>query len=438
MTNINRREFLKTVGAGAVGVSSVGFNGIASIVTCAKTERKPNIVLVMADDQGWGDVGYYDHPVLKTPNLDSMASEGLRFDRFYAASPVCTPTRGSVLTGRHPNRFGAFRPGYTLRPQELTLAEALKKAGYITGHFGKWHLGSIFKGSPVSPQNSGFDEWCSTPNFFDNDPIFLRDNKAVQMFGESSEVTVDAAIEFIEKHYRSEKPFFSVIWFGSPHSPHKSSEENRDLYASSSEHMANYYGEITGIDNAVGKLRKKLRELGISNNTIVWYCSDNGGKDDVESVRGGRGDKGNIYEGGIRIPAIIEWPDKIKEHRITNVPGNTSDIFPTLLEIANIRIPEKRPLDGVSLVGLITDNMSERPPMGFWHFATKGIPTRGMKMMAEMLENQKKGIYAIDASKLNLDAGEIKNNIHWILFPAMLPGLTGRGNCIVLKGKKVM
>ncbi|MBN1589775.1 MAG: sulfatase-like hydrolase/transferase, partial [Pirellulales bacterium] len=143
---------------------------LMALAATAKAD-KPNIVLVMADDQGWGDVGYYGHPTLKTPNLDKLAGDGLRFDRFYAAAPVCSPTRGSVMTGRHPNRFGCFRWGNTLRPQEITLAEALKTAGYTTGHFGKWHLGSVQRGSPVNPGASGFDRWFSAPNFFDNDPI---------------------------------------------------------------------------------------------------------------------------------------------------------------------------------------------------------------------------------------------------------------------------
>ncbi len=193
-------------------------------------DKKPNIVLVMADDQGWGEMGYIGHPKLKTPNFDSMAKDGLRFDRFYAAAPVCSPTRGSVLTGRHPNRFGCFKWGNTLRPQEVTIAEALKTAGYTTGHFGKWHLGSVINGSPVTPGASGFDEWVSAPNFFDNDPILSDQGKAVAFKGESSEVTVDAALKFISKNAKEEKPFFAVVWFGSPHVPHIAAKEDFELY----------------------------------------------------------------------------------------------------------------------------------------------------------------------------------------------------------------
>ena len=291
------------------------------------TAGRPNIILCMADDQGWGDVGYTGHPVIETPNLDAMAAEGLRCNRFYAAAPVCSPTRGSVMTGRHPNRFGCFSWGHTLRPQEVTVAETLKRVGYVTGHFGKWHLGSVQKGSPVNPGASGFDEWLSAPNFFDNDPILSREGVAVQTKGESSMVTVDAAIEFIRKHARAPKPFLAVVWFGSPHVPHAASKEDYASYAAEGEKKANFYGEIAGIDRAVGKLRQELRTLGIHQNTLFWYCSDNGGLPRV-GVTGGRGHKGSVYEGGLRVPAIIEWPARIPKPRSTEVPANTVDIYP--------------------------------------------------------------------------------------------------------------
>ncbi len=127
----------------------------------AQSNDRPNIVLVMADDQGWGDMAYNGHPIVKTPNFDSSAATGLRFDRFYAAAPVCSPTRASVMTGRHPNRMGVFKWGYPMRPQETTIAEAVKTVGYTTGHFGKWHLGSVRNDSPANPGRNGFDEWLS-------------------------------------------------------------------------------------------------------------------------------------------------------------------------------------------------------------------------------------------------------------------------------------
>ena len=408
---MKRREFLKKIGAGACLAAA----GCVSVSGRAST-RKPNIVLCMADDQGWGDMAYNGHPVLKTPNFDAMAAEALRFDRFYAAAPVCSPTRGSVMTGRHPNRFGCFKWGHTLRPQEITVAEALKQTGYVTGHFGKWHLGSVRKGSPVNPGASGFDEWLSAPNFFDNDPILSREGTAVQTKGESSMVTVDAALEFIRKHAKTPQPFLAVVWFGSPHGPHQAIERDRALYTDQKEKLQHFYGEITGMDRAFGKLRKELRTIGIQENTILWYCSDNGGLQTVST--GGRGKKGQIYEGGLRVPAILEWPARFSGHRVTKVPCNTVDIYPTLLDIVGVRMENQPPLDGVSLTSLIAGRMKSRPkPMGFWDHPTGGISTPSDKWMSELLEAQKAGNETGDVSRLRLDAGKITEQYPEDTFP---------------------
>lgn len=368
---------------------------------------RPNIILCMADDQGWGDVAYNGHPVLKTPNLDRMAAAGLRFDRFYAAAPVCSPTRGSVMTGRHPNRFGCFSWGDGLRPQEHTLAEALRSAGYVTGHFGKWHLGPVETGSPVNPGASGFDEWLSSPNFFDNDPILSREGIAVPMKGESSMVTMDAALEFVRKHADGKQPFFAVVWFGSPHVPHEAVEEDRALYEDQPQRLQHFYGEITGLDRAVGKLRDELQKLEIHENTLVWYCSDNGGLPKVGST-GGRGKKADIYEGGLRVPAIIEWPARIDRPRTTALPANTCDIYPTLLELVEAEPPSDRPLDGISLAPAIEGPMTTRPqPMGFWSYPSPGTRTPSKEWMAELLEAQKQGRQITSKERLRLDAGRI-------------------------------
>ena len=407
-----RREFFGAVGAG-VCLAAV----MCASVLGAEASEKPNIVLCMADDQGWGDMAYNGHPVLKTPNFDAMAAAALRFDRFYAAAPVCSPTRGSVMTGRHPNRFGCFKWGHTLRPQESTIAEALKKAGYVTGHFGKWHLGSVRKGSPVNPGASGFDEWFSAENFFDNDPILSREGTAVQTRGESSMVTVDAAIEFIRKHAKGPRPLLAVVWFGSPHGPHRAIERDRALYDDQPQRNQHFYGEITGMDRAFGKLRKELQNLGIRKNTILWYCSDNGGLPRLGAT-GGRANKGAVYEGGLRVPAIIEWPQRIANPRTTDLPCNTSDIYPTIIEIVGVRVENQPPLDGTSLVGLIDGKMKARSkPMGFWNHPTGGISTPSHKWMTELLEAQKAGEPVGDKSRLRLDAGTIARQYPADTFP---------------------
>ncbi len=364
----------------------------AAAAAPSSAATKPNIVLVMADDQGWGDMAYYGHPVLKTPNFDTAAATGLRFDHFYAAAPVCSPTRASIMTGRHPNRSGVFQWGYPLRPQEITLAEALQTAGYRTAHFGKWHLGSVRNTSPAHPGVNGFEQWLSAPNFFDNDPILSRQGRAEQMHGESSHVTVDAALEWIREQAAEDRPFLAVVWFGSPHDPHRASDEYRKLYAGQPEALQNYYGEISGMDHAFGMLRDALSELGIRQNTILWYNSDNGALPKVGSSGQYRGKKGEIYEGGLLVPAILEWPERIPSPRTTKVRCNTADIYPTLLEIAGVTRNDQRPLDGVSLVPLIDGEMESRPrPMGFWNYPTAGIITPSEQWMTELLEAQSSG-----------------------------------------------
>ena len=189
----------------------------------AESKAKPNIVLMMSDDQGGGETGYNGHPYLKTPVLDEMTASGLRLDRFYAASPVCTPTRASVLTGRHANRSGAFGAGWSIRPEEVTLAPLMKAAGYRTAHYGKWHVGAIKEGSPLSPNKLGFDESLSHDNFFELNPELSRNGKpAPYIEGESSEILVKEARDFAAKSKSADKPFFIVLWFGSPHSPYES------------------------------------------------------------------------------------------------------------------------------------------------------------------------------------------------------------------------
>lgn len=348
----------------------------------------------MADDQGWGDVAYNGHPRIKTPTLDAMAKSALRFDRFYSAAPVCSPTRGSVMTGRHPNRFGCFQWGHHLRTQEVTVAEALKQAGYTTGHFGKWHLGEVTADGPASPGNSGFDEWFSSPNFYENSPLMSHNGKVVRTEGEGSKVTMDAALEFIERARDAKKPFLAVVWFGSPHTPHIAIPEDRKLYSDLSKREQNYLGEITAMDRAMGTLRKRLREMNIADNTVVWYTSDNGSRK-PGSTGGLRGRKGTLWEGGIRVPAIIEWPARIKSPRRIAAPCGTVDIFPTVLELAGITKPaSKHPLDGTTLMPIINgkDTVDRKLPLGFWVYPERGRPVRSTQILQALEKRQQANV----------------------------------------------
>ncbi len=350
-----------------------------------------NFVLCMADDQGWGDMAYNGHPAVKTPNFDELARTAWRFDRFYAAAPVCSPTRASVMTGRTPNRMGAFSWGWGLRPQEVTVAEALKSAGYATGHFGKWHLGSMRADSPVSPGNSGFDEWLSSPNFFEIDPWMSDKGKAVQLKGEGSELIVGRALKFIEAQQKAGKPFLAVVWFGSPHNPHVGTPEDVALYKDQPRKQQHFLAEITAMDRAMGQLRGGLKSLGVANDTLLWYCSDNGAIPEG-STGGLRGKKGNLYEGGIRVPALVEWPARLKEHRRIDLPCCTVDIYPTLVELAGAKVDKQPVLDGVSLVPLFDGKMTSRPqPIGFWDYSIGGRQTKSTNLLEELAGEQAAG-----------------------------------------------
>lgn len=348
---------------------------------------RPNIILVMADDQGWGDTGYNGHPFVQTPVLDAMAKNGLVLDRFYAGAPVCSPTRASVMTGRNPIRTKVTNHGRYMRPHEQTIAETLKTAGYVTGIFGKVHLGSGQPNSACNPSGMGFDEWLVGLNFFDNDPYLSRNGTIEHRQGKGSVILMDEAIAFLEKHASSEQPMFTVIWFPSPHDPHQEVPDGPSLY--DGKPHAGYYREITLLDQQVGRLQNALQDLEIANNTILWYCSDNGGL--VDETSGGRERKGSIYEGGLRIPGIIQWPARKLKGR-TSVPVSTNDIYPTLLAMAGVESDAPHPLDGIDASGIIAGTeVTRSKPLGFWHKIQPGQATWSDRIQKAIMQKQLAG-----------------------------------------------
>ena len=337
--------------------------------------ERPNVILVMADDQGWGDTGYNGHPHLKTPNLDAMAAAGLRLNHFYTAHFNCSPTRASIMTGRHPHRMGTFSPGRPIRAEELTVAKVLQGAGYATGHFGKWHLNgkngdrntkvlpgrAVLAADPLSPGRLGFDEWVSADNFFDLDPVLGRNGAPEKFKGDGSDVVMGEALKFIRRQSEAGQPFLAVIWFGNPHVPHEALPADREQYAGLSEALQNYYGEITGIDRNVGRLREALRELKVAENTVLCYCSDNGGAAGPLSTGNLRGSKGTLWEGGLRVPGLIEWPSRIRRPAASDLPCSTLDLYPTILAVTGAVAKDQiEPLDGVSLLPLLEGRMESR------------------------------------------------------------------------------
>jgi arylsulfatase A-like enzyme len=371
---------------------------LCSMTTALAAAAPPNIVLLMGDDHGWEETGYNGHPHLRTPVLDEMAATGLRLERFYAAHPSCSPTRGSFLTGRHPNRYGTFAPGWSFRPEEITLGHVMSKAGYHCGHFGKWHVGAVKAASPVSPGAMGFHEWVSHDNFFELNPSLSRNGGPPEVFkGESSEVVVQEAMRFIDRARKQGKPFFTVVWFGSPHEPYSglpadlalyddlpakykdkkvrltSNETGAQVQRPKGEVLRERYAEITAMDRAIGLLRKHLAVQGLRENTLLFYCGDNGTSPDAALGFPHRGVKGQVYEGGTLVPGLIEWPARIPQPRSTGVRATTSDLLPTLCAIAGQPLPD-RPIDGIDLTPLLDGKMTARPtPLHFWSYNTKNL-----------------------------------------------------------------
>jgi arylsulfatase A-like enzyme len=357
-------------------------------------EAPPNVILLMGDDHGWDEVGYNNHPYVKTPVLDEMAASGLRFDRFYSGHPSCSPTRGSFMTGRHPNRYGTFSPNWSIRPEEISIAHLMSKAGYACAQYGKWHLGPVKTDSPTSPGAMGFDEWLSHDNFFEMNPVLSRNGETPQRIeGEGSKVVIDEAIQFIQKAKDKNQPYFVVVWFGSPHEPYSGLPEDLALYENLPQELSEQtvaltsnetgsrverplrdvlqerYAEITAMDRAIGDLRTFLKANNLNENTLLMYCGDNGTP--ASAARTGmtlRGQKGNMYEGGIRVPGLIEWPGGIQNAAVTQSNFVTSDIMPTLAELTNQPLPD-RPMDGISMLPYLKNPEQMRTePIYFWSF----------------------------------------------------------------------
>ena len=383
----------------------------------------PNVILVMADDQGWGETGYYNHPVLKTPNLDAMAANGLRFDRFYAGGPVCSPTRATVLTGRSHDRTGVFDHGYALRDQEKTLPQAMRKAGYATGHFGKWHLNGLRgPGVPILEDDShgpgpfGFDTWLSVTNFFDLDPVMSRQGKFEELKGDSSEIIVTEALKFITQQVKSNKPFFAVIWYGTPHSPWMALEADKEPFNKLSAKAREHYGELVAMDRSIGTLRKGLRELAVNKDTLLWFTSDNGGLPGFKpSTTGGLRDfKGSMYEGGLRVPAIIEWPGGIDSPRITAYPAGAMDIFPTIAQVAGLPASAMlQPQDGLSLAPLMAGEIGPRKkPIPFHSRGRSALIDNDYKILSFSKNPKGKKPARVELYNLAKDAAESNNLIN--------------------------
>ncbi|MBT3200818.1 MAG: sulfatase-like hydrolase/transferase [Phycisphaerales bacterium] len=390
---MKRRDFLRITGLGSI---MAGFHQLPAAAEAKGP--KPNIIFLMADDLGYGDTGFNGNKVIKTPCLDAMAKDGIRFTRFYSIGPVCTPTRASCLTGRHYIRFGMAHANMGKLPkQEITLAKACKARGYTTGHFGKWHLGSMSKKESLRHKDPAKDyapPWardyddafateisCPTWNpasgkFKKHDSPYWRNGKKVteNIAGDDSRVIMDRAIPFIRKAVADSKPFMTTIWFHAPHSPVVAGPEYLKMYKGHTEGQQHYYGCITAMDEQIGRLRDELKRLGVEKNTLICFCSDNGpeGTGNPKKVydaysgafhgqTGGlRGRKRSLYNGGVCVPAVAVWPGTVAGGRTVDMPCATLDYLPTVCEMVGFDYPDDRPVDGESMLAMLRGKMNRR------------------------------------------------------------------------------
>lgn len=338
----------------------------------------PNFVIVLADDMGWGDSATYGHELIQTPNLDQLAAQGMKFTQFYSACGVCSPSRSAILTGRHPYRNGVWRhlsgnhDAY-LRQSEITYPELLKSIGYETCHVGKWHLNSRpHFNNPDFPQPDayGFDHWMATHNNASpshrNPDNFVRNGEPVgELEGYSAQLVVTEASRWLSEIRDKSKPFSLSIWFHEPHSPIATDPRFSQLY--DGHENAKYMGNITQLDHALGQLMQTLDDEGVSDNTLLIFTSDNGPVANFGGTTGGlRGGKRSNHEGGIRVPGVVRWPRRIDPGTVSDVPVVGTDIFATVLELADIPLPNDRTIDAVSMVPAFSGEPVQRRIPLFW------------------------------------------------------------------------
>lgn len=422
---------------------------LASCDPTGMNEVPPNIVIIITDDQGWGDLGFHGNPDIQTPNLDQLAQESVRLTSFYV-SPVCAPTRSSLMTGRYSLRTGVhdtYNGGATMASEEVTLAEMLKQKAYQTGMFGKWHLGDNY---PSRPHDQGFDYALyhrsggmsqvgdiTTYFKYDSayfDPVLLENGKPIQKQGYCSDIFTDQAIDFIKTNVNN--PFFVYLSFNAPHTPlqlpmeydtmYKDLEINAENYPSFERSFPNMtdknisdakkvYGMVSNIDDNVGRLLNQLEQLQLEENTLVIFMTDNGPQQ-RRYTGGFRGTKGTVYEGGTRVPFFLRYPKKMFTNREVSQSFAHIDVAPTILDICGIRSKSQLKMDGISflpnLVGISTEAV-ERPIFTYWQ---RGIeePYRNVAVRKGDFKLVGQTDYQADISEFELfnikeDEGELNN-----------------------------
>ncbi|MEM9587679.1 MAG: sulfatase-like hydrolase/transferase, partial [Planctomycetota bacterium] len=380
--------YLLVVVAGLVGARSV---------TAAEAPR-PNVLVILCDDLGYGDLACYGHPTIRTPHLDRLARQGIRLTDCYAASAVCSSSRAGLLTGRNPNRSGIYDwlpdgiPVY-LSSDEPSVAKSLSAAGYRTAMVGKWHLNGRFNdASQPQPDAYGFEHWMATQNNASpshRSPVnFVRNGKPVgRLDGFSSHEVAGEAIRWLDETKDDDRPFYLHVCFHEPHEPVASPQDLVDSYASSAKNddQAQYFANVTNMDAAVGKLVQALEDRSLTENTLVIFTSDNGPEtlNRYRSANRSWGTAGPLremklhtYEGGIRVPGIVRWPQQVPGGQVIATPVSSVDLLPTLCELAGTPAPTTHKLDGVSLVSLFQGEPLKRTQPLFWFYYRALTPPR--------------------------------------------------------------
>jgi len=350
----DRREFLQWSAAGAGALALPGVGRAAD----EHGGRPPNVIVIITDDQGYGDLACHGNPVISTPHMDNLYNESARLTDFHV-SPTCSPARAALMTGRHKIRTGVWHTimgRSLLRRDEVTMADMFRLSGYQTGIFGKWHLGDNY---PFRPQDRGFEEVFihggggvgQTPDYWGNDyfdDTYFHNGEWKKQDGYCTDVWFDGALRFIEAN--RDRPFFAYVTTNAPHGPYRVPDSYREMYADAdiSDKAARFYGMITNIDDNLGRLRKRLQELQIEQDTILVFLTDNGSA--VPHFNAGmRGRKGSMYEGGHRVPCFIRWPGRIDGGYDVDRLTAHYDLLPTLADICGLQRPGGLRWNGRSL-----------------------------------------------------------------------------------------
>jgi len=368
-----RRDFLKAAGAGIAAAALPGCTGIHRTIPAGASRKRPNFVFILIDDMGWKDLGFMGSRYYKTPNIDKLAGEGVVFTSAYTNGPNCAPTRACIMSGQYTPRHGVYTVGSSERgkahlrklipaknkteldPEIVTVAEALKDVGYTSAMIGKWHLGD----GDSSPESEGFDVvWRRDKSgHFSSDGQYLTD------------LLRDKAVEFMEQN--RDRPFFLYLSHYAVHTPLQAKEELIEKYTNkpgvAGQNNPVYAAMIESVDENVGRIMESLDRLGLAGNTVVFFFSDNGGVYGITSMQPLRGGKGMLYEGGMRVPMIVRWPDKVRR-RMCDVPVIGIDFYPTILEMANAPKPTGHILDGESIAALLSGGKSLSRKAIYWHF----------------------------------------------------------------------